>query len=183
MTGAAVQAGFALWLVGLPASGKSSLAQALAGRLADQQIHTQILDSDELRDWLTPDPTYSPQERDWFYRTVAHIAELLTKNGVNVLIAATAPLERHRHFARQRIERLAVVHVDCPPEVCRKRDPKGLWQRAARGEIETLPGAGFPFEAPQKPEVAVDTHALTPEEAAVDVVEALTKQGFFQYRV
>lgn len=100
----------------------------------------------EIRSILTPNPTYSPEERDWFYQVFAFIASLLIDNGVNVIIAATAPRNSHRQEARAVIQRFAEVYLSCPIETCRARDPKGLWKQADAGEIQTLPGAGYPYE-------------------------------------
>jgi adenylylsulfate kinase len=175
----AVRPGFAIWLTGLPSSGKTTLAHALSRLLAGQGIATQVLDSDELRRKLTPRPIYSPEERDWFYNAIAVLAELLTANGVSVLIAATASRRAYRQAARERIARFAEVYVECPPKVCRVRDPKGLWERADRGEIAALPGAGAPYEAPDAPEVRVDTARHTAEEAAHSIHSQLDAQGFF----
>ena len=132
-----------------------------------------------MRRKLTPRPTFSPEERDWFYNAMAVLAELLTANGVNVLIAATASRRAYRQAARERIARFAEVYVECPPKVCRARDPKGLWERADSGEIASLPGAGAPYEAPHAPEVRVDTARYTAEEAAGSVQKKLDAQGFF----
>jgi adenylylsulfate kinase len=170
--------GFALYLTGLPASGKTTLARALQEMLCQQGISVQILDSDQMRRILTPNPSYSSQERNWFYDVVAFIAALLTNNGVNVVIAATAPLQAHRKAARARIDRFAEVYVHCPPEVCRARDPKGLWERADRGEIQTLPGAGAPYERPVSAEITVDSEHLSAQAAAQLVMGQLKKQGF-----
>jgi adenylylsulfate kinase len=174
-----VRPGFAIWLTGLPSSGKTTLAHALARLLHDRAITVQILDSDELRRRLTPQPTYSPGERDWFYDTITFLAELLTANGVNVLIAATASRRAYRQAARDRIARFAEIYVDCPPKVCRARDPKGLWERADRGEIATLPGAGTPYEAPDDPDVRVDTARYSAEAAARTILRRLDDRGFF----
>ena len=103
--------GFVLWLTGLPSAGKTCLARELVGLLAERGMAVQILDSDELRRVLTPDPTYSPQERDWFYDTLGYIAALLARNGVPVIVAATAPRRDHRRAARQRVERFAEIYV------------------------------------------------------------------------
>jgi adenylylsulfate kinase len=173
------QAGFALWLTGLPSSGKTTLAHALSRLLARRSISTVLLDSDELRERLTPNPTYSPGERDWFYGVVTYIAQLLANNGVNVLIAATAPRRAYRQAARRRIARFAEVHVECSPAVCRARDPKGLWQRADNGQIAGLPGADAPYEPPVSPEARVDTECSTVEEAARKVFAQLDAQGLF----
>jgi adenylylsulfate kinase len=174
-----VKAGFALWLTGLPASGKSSLAQALRRLLLERVAVVQILDSDELRHKLTPQPTYSPAERDWFYEMIVFLAELLTRDGVHVLIAATAPCRAYREAARARIDHFVEVYVDCPPAVCRARDQKGLWLRADKGEITTLPGVGVPYEPPETPEVRVNTAHLSVEAAARQVMEQLERRRFF----
>jgi adenylylsulfate kinase len=174
--------GFAIWLTGLPASGKSTLAQALAQWLDDQNMTVQILDSDELRRRLTPHPTYSDDEREWFYEMIGWLAELLTQNGVNVLIAATAPRRPYRQAARQRIGRFAEVYVACAPDVCRARDPKRLWARADRGIITNLPGAGTFYEPPQSAEVTVQTDKLSIEDGVYHIIHQLRKQGFFVER-
>lgn len=168
-----VPPGFVIWFTGLPSSGKTTLARLLQQRLAEQGINTQLLDSDELRRQLTPQPTYSAAERDWFYEMIVFLAQLLSQNGVNVLIAATAPQRKHREIARERLSRFAEVYVDCPIEVCQARDPKGLWQAASEGKISTLPGAGAAYEPPLSPEVHVDTNQLSPEQAIQHILRAL----------
>ena len=172
--------GFAIWLTGLPSSGKTTLANALSLLLSERGISVQILDSDDLRGRLTPRPTYSPEERDWFYDVVVFLAELLTENGINVLISATGPRRAYRDEARKRIKRFAEVYVDCPEAECRKRDPKGLWEQADKDEITALPGAGVTYEPPDSPEVKVNTAQLSIEKAAHHVLNHLEEQGFFQ---
>jgi adenylylsulfate kinase len=174
----AFQPGFAIWLTGLPSSGKTTLAHALSILLNERGIAVQILDSDELRRRLTPTPTYSAEERDWFYDIITFLAELLAANGVNVLIAATASRRAYRQAARERIGRFAEVHVECPPEVCRARDPKGLWERVDRGEITNLPGADAPYEAPDAPVARVDTACCSAAEAARRILRSLDDRGF-----
>lgn len=161
--------GFALWLTGLPSSGKSTLARALAGRLRAAGVVVQVLDSDELRKVLTPEPTYTTEERDWFYATLLFIAGLLVENGVNVILAATASRRRYRERARSRLPQFAEIFVYCPVAVCRERDPKGLWAQATQGEIDNLPGAGASYEPPLAPEIRVDTAELSVEET-VDLI-------------
>jgi adenylylsulfate kinase len=174
-----VPPGFAIWLTGLPSSGKTTVAHALGDLLAERGIAAQVLDSDELRTRLTPNPQYTPQERDWFYAMVTFLAELLTKNGVNCLIAATASRRAYREAAQRRIGRFAEVYVDCSPEVCYGRDPKGLWQRAQKGEITALPGMGMPYEPPESPDARVDTGGLSAEAAAEHILSQLDGKGFF----
>jgi adenylylsulfate kinase len=171
--------GFSVWLTGLPSSGKTALANVLSLFLSKRGIAVQILDSDDLRRRLTFYPTYSREERDRFYDIVVFLAELLTENAVNVLIAATAPRRAYREKARSRIKRFAEVYVDCPEEICRKRDPKELWRQAEKGEITLLPGAGVSYEPPDSPEVKVNTGRLSVEEAAHKILDDLDKQRFF----
>jgi adenylylsulfate kinase len=171
--------GFAVWLTGLPSSGKSVIAHELKRLLSEQGVSTQILDSDELRRRLTPQPTFTDKERKWFYDMIAFLAGLLTANGVNVLIAATGSRREYRDNARSGIERFVEVHIDCPKVVCRERDPKGLWQRAEKGEIHALPGAGTDYEAPLFPDIRVDSSMMTIQEAARHIFRGLYQKGFF----
>lgn len=171
--------GFALWLTGLPSAGKSTLARALSEQLAATGVATQILDSDELRTRLVQRPTYSTDERDWVYDLIVFLAELLTRNGVNVIIAATGHRRVYRDAARREIPRFAEVYVACPAEVCRARDPKGLWAKADRGEIHHLPGADERYEAPLAPEVTVDSTAMSPDATAQAVLAALAARRFW----
>lgn len=168
--------GFAVWMTGLPSSGKTTLAKMLAKILFEQGVNVQILDSDDLREVLTPQPSYSQSERDWFYHVLVYITELLTQNGVNVVIAATGSLRRYRQEARDRLGRLVEVYLICPIEVCKQRDPKGLWKRVETGELTDLPGADATYEEPHSPEVQVDTQALSPQAGAQKVFEYLKKR-------
>ncbi len=165
--------GFAVWFTGLPASGKTTLAKILQQRLATQGVHLLILDSDELRRMFIPQSTYSPTERDWFYGVIAKLAAWLTANGINVLIAATANRRAYRQRAREQIGRFAEIYVRCAPEICRQRDPKGLYAAAQAGRVENLPGAGDIFEPPLQPELVINTDALDPSEAVAIIVTQL----------
>ena len=166
-----IKPGFAIWLIGLPSSGKTTIAQALKNLLSERGVAVQVLDSDGLRQKLTPHPTYSPEERDWFYDMVTFLAGLLTDNGVNVIIAATASRRAYRKAARARIKRFAEISIDCSPEVCRARDSKGLWKKADKGEIDFLPGVGETFEPPESPEVRLDTASLSVDIAARTILD------------
>jgi len=173
-----VKPGFAIWLTGLPSSGKTTIAKSFKILLLEREVTVQLLDSDDLRQKLTPNPTYLPEERTWFYDMVTFLAELLTDNGVNVIIAATASRRAYLQAARARIERFAEVYVDCSTEVCRARDSKGLWKKADKGEIGFLPGVGEPFDPPESPEVRLDTASLSIDEAAHTILNELDKKGF-----
>ena len=169
----ATSEGIAVWLTGLPASGKTTIAQALQRELAAMGVATQLLDSDEMRHILTPDPDYSAAARDRFYAVLVYIAGLLTRNGVHVLIAATGPRRRHREAARQQMAYFCEVYVATDLSTCQSRDPKGLYARAAAGEIETLPGIGLPYEPPPAAEITISG------DDAVDEAVAKIKQLLF----
>ena len=168
-----------LWLTGLPASGKTTLAKELLRLLADRGLKAELLDADSLRSILTPRPTYTDQERDWFYETLVYLAELLSKHGIAVVVAATAHRRAYRDEARRRLSRFAEIYVQCDIETCRQRDPKDLYAAARRGDITSLPGEQVTFEAPESPEVRVDTSKLAPPEAARAVMEQLETPGVF----
>jgi len=139
---------FAVWITGLPASGKSTLAAALHAELARRGVDAEVLESDGLRRVLTPRPRYDEEERDAFYGAMLHIGGLLLRHGVPVIFDATANLRRYRDRARALIPRFFEVYVDTPLEVCRARDPKGLYRKAPG----SLPGLQAPYEPPLHPD-------------------------------
>ncbi len=163
------------YLTGLPASGKSTLARELARVLREHGHDVELLDSDEVREHLhmTGPLAYTPEAREWFYRALAYTAALLARHGVTVIIAATANLRRYRDIARQWIPTLKVVYVRCSPDTCARRDPKGLWAKARRGEIAHFPGVHVPYEAPINPDVIVDTEHLSPTEGAMHILKTV----------
>jgi adenylylsulfate kinase len=166
--------GWTIWLTGLPASGKTTLARALRGKLNEQGISVVLLDSDEVRRILTPRATYTSQERDSFYERLIAFAVWLVGCGENVIIVATGSQRGYRASARAQLApRFAEVWVRCPIEVCRSRDPKGLYAGAVAGVIHNLPGVDAVYEAPEAPEVVVDTDRQTPEEAAETVLASV----------
>lgn len=168
--------GFVLWLTGLPAAGKTSLAYALQEKLDEEGIKTVIIDSDDFREILTPHPTYTEAERRWFYGALARLAAWLAQNGINVIVAATANLHIYRDRARAQIERFAEVYVKCPLPLCRERDPKGIYALADANQSDTVPGIGAPYEPPFMPEAEVDMSRLLPTEAADSVLIQLRLQ-------
>jgi len=172
--------GMAIWLTGLPASGKTTLAEGLARPLREHGHAVQILDSDQMRSVLTPDPTYTIEERDWFYQTVAFIAHLLTQNGVTVLIAATANRRRFRDYARQRIERFAEVYVRCSLETCMERDEKGIYEKALAGQTTTVPGLQATYEPPTDAIAVVDTERLSPQEGVRQILKSLEAEAILK---
>jgi adenylylsulfate kinase len=160
--------GFAIWLTGIPASGKSSITRELAAKLEIKGVSVVVMESDEMRKILTPEPTYSQEERDAFYRSLALIGELITRNRVNVIFDATANRRTYREYARTLIPRFLEVFVSCPITVCMQRDPKGIYSRAAAGKTRTVPGIQSPYEPPLKPEITLDCQ--DPPEASADAI-------------
>jgi adenylylsulfate kinase len=168
---------FAVWLTGLPASGKSTVARALAAELAGKGIRAAVLESDAVRREITPKAAYGEAERDAFYATVAYLARMLVLHGVPVIVDATANRRVYRDRARKAIPRFLEVHVRCPLAVCQARDPKGIYRRGAEGSAQNVPGVSAPYEPPLLPEVVVDGAGGDPAVAARRIVSALEKKG------
>jgi adenylylsulfate kinase len=148
--------GFAVWITGLPASGKSSITRELVRILNEKGVFPAVLGSDALRSILTPEPTYGPEERDRFYLQMAQIGEMLSCEGIPVIFDATANRRKYRDHARSRISSFIEVLVECPLELCRRRDPKGIYAAANQGHATNVPGVHAPFEPPLEPDVVVD---------------------------
>lgn len=170
--------GWIMWITGLPSSGKSTIANGVAQKLREMGLKIEILESDELRKVLTPKPTYSEEERDWFYSVIVYIAKLLARNGIDVIIDATGNKRVYRDNARRHLSKFIEVYVKCPLDVCMKRDVKGLYKRALEGMIETLPGVQTLYEEPLKPEVTVETDKLTINESVELVLNKLKEIGY-----
>jgi len=148
--------GFAVWITGLPASGKSSITGELVSRLNREGISPVVLESDAMRRVLTPEPTYALDERDRFYLQLSELGAMLVRQGMPVIFDATANRQAYRDHARTRIMRFIEVFVDCTVELCRDRDPKGIYQAASQGTAWNVPGLHAVYETPPSPEVAVD---------------------------
>lgn len=166
--------GFAIWITGIPASGKSSITRELVKKLALRGVSAVVLESDETRKILTPVPTYSQEERDTFYRSLTLIGGLITRNGVPVIFDATANKRAYRVYARALIPRFVEVYVTCPLEICMKRDPKGIYGRAVAGETGAVPGIQATYEPPQNPDITLDGRN-PPETSADAVVDLLSR--------
>jgi adenylylsulfate kinase len=178
MPTAASEAGFAVWLTGPPAAGKSTIARALAAGLAGRGCRVEHLESDALRRLLTPRPRYDAEEREVFYGALGWIAARLAAHGAAVVVDATAQRRAWRDRARREIPRFAEVFVDCPPELRAARDPKGLYRTAAQGGTSTLPGLQAPYEPPEAPELTVRTDQEPAEASAARILSFLARRGW-----
>jgi adenylylsulfate kinase len=176
--GASKQPSFALWITGLPASGKSTLAAALKSQLAERGIDVAVLESDGLRKILTPHPRYDEEERDTFYREMAYIGALLVEHGVPVIFDATANLRIYRSRAREQIRHFLEIYVDAPVSVCMARDPKGIYRQAQAGSTATVPGVQTVYEPPEAPDLIVHGDRESSEAAARRVVRLIAEKGY-----
>ncbi len=172
---------YAIWLTGLPASGKSTIAGELTTYLETWGYTIEVLESDAIRRVLTPHPTYAQAERDLFYRAMAFMGAKLVSHGITVIFDATANRRAYRDFARGLIPRFIEVAVECPLELAMQRDYKGTYQRGRQGESSTVPGLQDPYEAPAHPDVAIDTTKLSAKDAARKVLEVVKEKFNPQY--
>ena len=176
MTSNVTSKAFAVWLTGLPASGKSTIARELTTQLGTLDYTVEVLESDAVRQVLTPHPTYSQSERELFYRALAFMGARLVSHGITVIFDATANRRTYRDFARSLIPRFIEVAVECPLELAMQRDYKGTYLRGQRGESSTVPGLQDPYESPLDPELRLDTTRISAKEAARKVVDLVTKK-------
>ena len=155
-----------LWLTGLPGAGKSTLANLLEKRLAAAGRHTYVLDGDNVRHGLNRDLGFTEADRVENIRRVAEVARLMVDAGLIVIVASISPYRSERDFARGRFEPgdFREIFVDAPLETCEARDPKGLYARARRGELQNFTGVGGAYEPPERPELRLDTAARPPDE-------------------
>lgn len=169
----AQQEGFILWLTGLPASGKTTIGRVLQAALAEQGIHTLLLDSDELREILTPEPTYTAAEREWFYMVLGQWALWLARNQCHVIVAATANLRRYRDVVRMQSQQFVEVWVRCDLAVCQARDLKGIYATAAENPCNQVPGIGSSYEPPQQAEIEIETDKVDLQTAVQKILSYL----------
>jgi len=170
--------GFVIWLTGLPSSGKTTLATALACWSREEGLPVEVLDGDELRQSLSADLGFSPQDRKEHARRVIFISKLLIRNGIVAIVPLISPYRETRRFARCELKHFVEVFVKCPIEECIRRDPKGLYAKALRGEINVMTGISDPYEEPDCPEVTVETNVLSVEQCVQRVLEVLVDSRY-----
>ena len=174
--------GICIWLTGLPCSGKSTIAKKLAEELSERGRDTEILDGDIVRDILNKDLGFSKEDRLENMRRVSVLAELLTKHGVDVIVALVSPYREGRDRARNLLPNFVEVFVKAPVEVCEKRDVKGMYKLAREGKIKNFTGIDDPYEEPLDPEVICETDRETVEESVSKIVKFLEQKNFIEKR-
>jgi adenylylsulfate kinase len=173
-----MKSSFLIWITGLPASGKSTIAKSLIRMLRDLNVYAVHLESDEIRKILTPDAVYSHEERDSFYRIISDFAALLIRNEVNVIIDATGNRRNYREWARNSVKNFMEIYVRCPIEVCIQRDPKGIYKKAKEGSISSLPGIQDPYEEPIASEITIESDKISADEGARLIIKKLQERSW-----
>jgi adenylyl-sulfate kinase len=171
-----VSAGFVVWLTGLPAAGKSTLAGIVAAELESRGMLVDRLDGDVVREHLTRGLGFSKEDRDTNIARIGWVASRLTRAGAAVVVSAISPYEEARNAARRLVEEhgtFVLVHVATTVEECERRDPKGLYAMAHAGELTGFTGVDDPYEIPSDAELRLHTEGRTPEESAAVVMAKL----------
>ena len=173
-----------LWFTGLSGSGKSTLAHAVEEYLHNHGISTFVLDGDNVRHGLCSDLSFSDTDRVENIRRIGEVAKLIIEAGVITLTAFISPFKSDRNSARNLVPHgdFLEIHCKCPIETCEQRDVKGLYKKARAGEIPFFTGIDSPYEAPENPELAVDTHSQTLEESVLCVINLLKERGIIRDR-
>jgi adenylylsulfate kinase len=167
-----------LWFTGLSGSGKTTLARRVHAELERRGLKAEFLDGDSIRN-LFPNIGFTKAERDVHVRRVGHLASSLERHGVFVVASFISPYAASRDFVRGLCRRFVEIHVSTPLEVCEKRDPKGLYAKAHRGELKNFTGVDDPYEPPSRPELAVDAGRLG-EQESFDAVMAYVAANFLE---
>jgi adenylylsulfate kinase len=169
-----------LWMTGLPASGKSTLAVALEKTLWERGVHAYVLDGDNIRHGLNKDLGFSPEDRNENIRRIGEVAKLFTTAGVINLTAFISPYRADRDQARKLMSdaEFVEVFVDCSVTECERRDPKGHYKKARSGEIKEFTGVSAPYEPPLQPEIVVHTDRESEEESVATILSYLERNGY-----
>jgi adenylyl-sulfate kinase len=176
------QRGAVLWLTGLSASGKSTIGYALEKKIVESGKIAYVLDGDNVRHGLNGDLGFSPEDRNENIRRIGEVANLFAEAGVIVITSFISPYRADRDQARETCgnERFFEVYLDVPVEVCEERDPKGLYKKARAGEIPEFTGVSAPYEAPESPEVRIDTAANDVDACVAVLFDKLASAGYLR---
>ena len=168
--------GFTLWFTGLSGAGKSTLANLAALELRDRGHRVEILDGDEVRTHLSKGLGFSKEDRDTNIRRIGYVCRLLSRNGVVAISAAISPYREIRDEVRRAHDRFFEVYVRCALEELMRRDVKGLYEKALRGEIKNFTGVSDPYEEPHDPELVVESDRERVEESLARLIATLEER-------
>jgi len=177
------QKGFTAWFTGLSGSGKSTIAEMLYHEFKAREMKAEILDGDVVRQNLSKGLGFSKEDRDTNIARIAFVADLLTRNGVATICCPISPYKETRDAARELIGNFVEIYVYATvDEIAEHRDPKGLYKKAIAGEIKDFTGVdpNAPYEAPENPELTVDTLSQTPDESLQEVLNKLAELGYIE---
>lgn len=171
-----------LWFTGLSGSGKSTLANTVQRLLLARRVQAYVLDGDNIRHGLNRGLGFSPEDRRENIRRIGEVAKLFVESGQFALTAFISPYREERERVRALLEpgEFVEVYVKCPLSTCEKRDPKGLYAKARRGEIAGFTGVDAPYEPPSSPELIIDTDRCEVEEGAEQVIRYLERRGLIR---
>jgi adenylylsulfate kinase len=173
--------GFTVWFTGLSGSGKSTIAEMLYHEFQARGMKTEILDGDVVRQNLSKGLGFSKEDRDTNILRIGFVADLLTRNGVAAICCPISPYKETRDANRELIGKFVEVYVYATvEEIAANRDPKGLYKKALAGEITGFTGVDDPYEAPEHPELVVDTIVESPEESLQKVLDKLAELGYIE---
>ncbi|HZB82343.1 MAG TPA: adenylyl-sulfate kinase [Rubrobacteraceae bacterium] len=171
--------GFTLWFTGLSGAGKTTISEVVEKELRERLGKVEVLDGDIVRTNLSKGLGFSRADRDTNILRIGFVAKLLTRNGVAVIVSAISPYKEARDMVRREIgEDFIEVFVDCPVDVCARRDVKGLYKKAFAGEIEQFTGVSDPYEPPAAPELVLRTDEEEPHGSARKVIAKLEELGY-----
>jgi adenylylsulfate kinase len=151
--------GFIVWLEGVPGAGKTTLSRETGARLRSEGWPVEVLDGDEVRRMFSPELGFARKDRELHARRVSYVSRMLARNGVAVLVAMITPYETSRQAARAEVgtTRFTEVWLNCPLEICQRRDPKGIYRQSEQGLVKRMTGVDDPFEEPLNPDLVLDT--------------------------
>ena len=171
--------GFTLWFTGLSGAGKTTIAEIVEKELWLRHGKIEVLDGDIVRTNLSKGLGFSREDRDTNVLRIGFVADLLTRNGVGVIVSAISPFKEVRDQVRRNVgEDFVEVFVDAPLDVCAERDVKGLYKKAFAGEIEQFTGVSDPYEPPAAPELHIKTNEEEPHDSARRVISRLEELGY-----
>jgi adenylylsulfate kinase len=175
------QKGFTVWFTGLSGAGKSTLSEMLLHELSRRDMKVELLDGDVVRTNLSKGLGFSKEDRDTNILRIGFVANLLSRNGVAVITSAISPYREARNQCRATIRDFVEVYVYATVEECARRDVKGLYEKAMRGEIKGFTGVDDPYEPPQSPEIYLDTMIQSPEESLQVILDQLEEMGYIEH--